>query len=221
MSDVSKPDEKSLPKTTATAEVKTNVSAIKQHAAGPLSLATNPSPPIARIEQTERCDDAIACVAMLCRMPLERVTELAHGLGYPKVGPAYFTDDMLAALAMKAGNWVAKNYKEFVNVETLPPIAILYVDYSEAMDVGRTVLWLRPPAPADASKLPPTQAAHRASQVPLQVVGGSRVELGPGFVIDPAHWIKPEQRVLTGVSIMHFVPGWFMELTQATKPGKP
>ncbi|MBF5004761.1 hypothetical protein [Diaphorobacter caeni] len=223
MPDDSKPGDVPSPKMTTSPDAKTTSSAAVAKTAASTSPQTppKPSPPVSRVEQSDRCDDALACVAMLCRMPLDKVTEMAHGLGYPKVGPAYVTDDMLVAFVMKAGNWVAKSYKDFTHFDALPPIAILYVDYSEVLDVGRTVLWLRPPAPSDAVKLS-TKAAVRPGQAPVQLVRGNRVELGQGFVMDPAYWIKPEQQILTGVSIMHFAPGWFMELTQgpASKTGK-
>lgn len=172
--------------------------------------------PLIRVQQAERGDDALACVAMLCNLSLEKVTEIAHTMGYPKFGPAYVTDDMLAALAMKGGQWVAKNYEEFESFEALPPIAILYVDYSEEMEVGRTVLWLRPPRSTDLDKQQHSTVSSATQEV-LELGIGSPVELGHGLVIDPAFWIKPAQQIISGAAILHFVPSWFMELTMSTK----
>ncbi|MEG0976338.1 MAG: hypothetical protein RSF42_16695 [Comamonas sp.] len=207
MPEAPKPGAKLQPKMVGV-EIKPSPAAADQPTDAPAAL------PLARVQQVERGDDALACIAMLSKLPLDKVTELAYTLGYPKFGPAYVPDDMLAALAMKAGHWVAKNYKDFTSFETLPPIAILYVDYSEQMDIGRTVLWLRPPQLTD----PGTRAspvASRSKQESPRLDLGSRVDLGHGLVIDPAFWIRTEQQILTGAATLHFVPGWFMELAKA------
>ena len=183
--------------------------------------------PVTRVQQQERCDDALACIAMLSAKSLAEVVELAFSVGYPRVGPAFVSDDMLVILAMKSGGWVGKNYKPFESFAKLPPIAILYVDYSEVMDVGRTVLWLRPPKEDGASSLKSAASnktlsiASPGNKMPASEGVGATMDLGAGYVIDPAYWITPEQQVLTGVAAVHFQAEWYMEMNlSATKTGK-
>jgi len=174
--------------------------------------------PVPRIQQIERCDDPLACLAMLSNKSLAEVTALAYEAGFPRHGPAYIPDEMLVVLAMKSGGWVAKNYKEFTNFSQLPSIAILHVDYSEVIDLGRTVLWLRPPLPQGLQKsTSPTLApinsdTPRVSHSSSSAGGASLFNLGSGYVIDPAYWIEPKQQILTGVTPVHFKPWWYMEL---------
>ena len=176
------------------------------------------SVPVARIQQQERGDDPLACLAMLSSKSLAEVTELAYSVGYPRHGPAYVPDEMLVVLALKSGGWVAKNYKEFDTFNQLPSIAIVYVDYCQAIDLGRTVLWLKHPksqghttskpqalAKSSASALPMTKPANLAGS-------SSTLDLGAGYVIDPAYWITPEQQIITGITSVHFEPMWYMEL---------
>lgn len=207
MPEASKPGPKLQSKTVGV-EIKSAPAATVKPTDAPAAL------PLIRVQQSERGDDALACIAMLCKLPLTKVTEMAYTMGYPKFGPAYVPDDMLAALVMKGGEWVAKNYKEFESFEVLPPIAILHVDYSEELDIGRTVLWLRPPESTELSKPQPSVVTSAKQQV-HQLGIGSPVELAHGLVIDPAFWIKPAQQVLTGAAILHFVPSWFMEIAMS------
>lgn len=185
--------------------------------------------PVPRIQQIERCDDPLACLAMLSKKSLEEVTALAHEAGFPRQGPAYIPDEMLVVLAMKSGGWVAKNYKEFTSFSQLPSIAILHVDYSEAIDLGRTVLWLKPPLPEGlqenkAPALAPIDSDTPLASHPSSSAGSASLfDLGSGYVIDPAYWIEPEQQILTGVTPVHFQPWWYMELhltSAKTDPNK-
>ena len=181
--------------------------------------------PVPRIQQIERCDDPLACLAMLSKKSLEEVTALAHEAGFPRQGPAYIPDEMLVVLAMKSGGWVAKNYKEFTSFSQLPSIAILHVDYSEVIDLGRTVLWLKPPLPeGQQESKASTVVPINSDKPPLSSAEGTTLfDLGAGYVIDPAYWIEPEQQILTGVTPVHFQPWWYMELhltSAKTDPNK-
>ncbi|WP_313331285.1 hypothetical protein [Comamonas sp.] len=174
--------------------------------------------PVPRIQQTERCDDPLACLAMLSNKTLEQITALAYDAGYPRHGPAYIPDEMLVALAMKSGGWVAKIYKEFISFSQLPAIAILYVDYSEVVDLGRTVLWMRPPSAVAAQHSKPPVLAKINGESSLTSMtqspsgSASTLDLGAGFIIDPAYWITPDQQIITGITPVHFEPMWYMEL---------
>ena len=44
--------------------------------------------PFRRTLQTERMDDAFACIAMVVHKPLTEVAEAAYRMGYPRHGPA-------------------------------------------------------------------------------------------------------------------------------------
>ncbi len=176
--------------------------------------STATAAPIPRIQQIERCDDPLACLAMLSNKSLEEVTALAHEAGFPRQGPAYIPDDMLVVLAMKSGGWVAKNYKEFTSFSQLPSIAILHVDYSEVIDLGRTVLWLKPPLrEGQQESKASTVVPINSDKPPLSSAEDTTLfDLGSGYVIDPAYWIEPEQQILTGLTPVHFEPWWYMEL---------
>ena len=97
--------------------------------------------PFRRTLQTERMDDAFACIAMVVHKPISEVAEAAYRLGYPKHGPAITTDTLIAKLLMELGQLVASKYLDFHTWEALPDVAIVYVDYDEQMEIGRHILW--------------------------------------------------------------------------------
>ena len=145
--------------------------------------------PFRRIQQTERMDDAFSCIAMVVHKPLAEVAEAAYRLGYPKHGPAIATDTLIAKLLMELGQLVASKYLDFHSWEALPDVAIVYVDYDETMEIGRHILW------------------HH--------VRASGPQTALSYVIDPAHWIKPEQGGTT--ELKRYRPGWYIEIRPTGK----
>ncbi|VTU28643.1 hypothetical protein SRS16CHR_04307 [Variovorax sp. SRS16] len=130
-------------------------------------------------------DDAFACIATLSGKSLEEVNRAAVALGYPAQGPAYPTEILMAKLLMSLGNLVATHYKDFESIAALPEVAILFIDWDEEMDTGRTVIW------------------HRVRKTDLQ----------PAFsyVIDPASWIAEGRHLHTDIDSLTI--SWFMEIT--------
>ena len=147
--------------------------------------------PFRRIAQADRMDDGFACIAMLMHKSLEEVLQHAFSLGYPRTGPAILTDEWIARLLMSLGQLVGSKYKDFHSWEALPDVALVYVEYNEDMDIGRHVLW------------------HH--------VRASGKQNALSYIIDPAHWIKPEQQVTTDYK--RYVPDWYIEV-RASKPTK-
>ena len=135
--------------------------------------------------------DAFACIATLTGKSLEEVNRAAVTLGYPAQGPAYPTETLMTKLLMSLGNLVSTHYKDFESTAALPEVAILFIDWDEEMDTGRTVIW------------------HRVR----------KTDAHPSFsyVIDPASWI-PEGRHLHA-DIDSLTIAWFMAITPASTDG--
>lgn len=136
-------------------------------------------------------DDAFACIATLTGKSLDEVNRAAVALGYPAQGPAYPTEILMAKLLMSLGNLVATLYQEFESTAALAEVAILFIDWDEEMETGRTVVW------------------HRVR----------KTDAHPAFayVIDPASWI-PEGRHLHA-DIDSLTIWWFMAITPASVDG--
>ena len=156
---------------------------------GTVVLIKDFTSPFRRIQQTERMDDAFSCIAMVVHKPLAEVAEAAYRLGSPKHGPAIATDTLIAKLLMELGQLVASKYLDFHSWEALPDVAIVYVDYDETMEIGRHILW------------------HH--------VRASGAQTALSYVIDPAHWIKPEQGGTT--ELKRYRPGWYIEIRPTGK----
>ncbi|THJ30904.1 hypothetical protein E8K88_16665 [Lampropedia aestuarii] len=150
-----------------------------------------------RVAQAERCDDALACIAMIAGQTLQEVTAVAQVMGYPKQGPAYIPEAMIAKIAMKSAQLVVSDYKDFVSFAALPDLAFLYVDYDEQMEISRLVLWHRP--------------------TPSKLQNLSTVS---GYIIDPAYWVDPKHQITRDVS--HLAVEWYLTVHSAkTQPSKP
>ena len=145
--------------------------------------------PFRRIQQTERLDDTFACTAMVVRKPLTEVAEAAYRLGYPKHGPAIASETLIAKLIMELGQLVASKYLDFHTWEALPDVAIVYVDYDQDMEIGRHIL------------------RHH--------VRASGKQNALSSIIDPAHWIKPEQRITT--DLKRYKPDRYIEIRPTGK----
>ena len=145
--------------------------------------------PFRRIQQTERMDDTFACIAMVVHKPLTEVAEAAYRMGYPRHGPALASETLIARLLMELGQLVASKYLDFHSWEALPDVAIVYVDYDQDMEIGRHILW-----------------HHVRASGPQNALS---------YVIDPAHWIKPEQGATT--DLKRYKPDWYIEIRPAGK----
>jgi hypothetical protein len=148
--------------------------------------------PFKRVQMRERMDDSLACVATLTGRTLEDITKMAIEFGLPAYGPCFVGEEMIAKLLMSAGGLLATKYKEFVNIDALPDVAILLIDYDEDTEIGRHVIWHHVRGTKDG---PP---AHH-------------------YCIDPAHWIAPEDHYTSAVK--QFDVWYYIEVT-AKAPAK-
>lgn len=149
-------------------------------------------PPFKLIPQQDRFDDLLACVAMLSGKSLADVRKQAEHFGLPKTGPYWVGIDMTAKLLMNLGGLVATGYKEFTSFAALPDVAILLIDYDEATEIGRHVIW------------------HH--------IRGTKDQQSFSYVIDPALHIAASQQMSTEFG--HLKPAWYVEVTVAKAGGK-
>ena len=156
-------------------------------------LPANFKSPFKRVEMRERMDDAFACIATLTGKSLEEVNRVAVTLGYPAQGPAYPTETLMAKLLMALGNLISTRYKDFESTAALPEVAILFIDWDEEMDTGRTVVW------------------HRVQ----------RTGVHPSFsyVIDPGSWIAESRHLHTDIGSLKI--SWFMAITPSNSDRSP
>jgi len=136
-------------------------------------------------------DDAFACIATLTAKTLDEVNQAAAAFGYPEHGPAYPTEELLAKLLMSLGGLVATKYKDFTSIAALPAVAVLFIDWDEEMEVGRTVVW------------------HH--------VKGTDAQTAFNYVIDPASWIDESKYFRTDVKSLDI--SWFIEVTRSNSIG--
>jgi hypothetical protein len=147
--------------------------------------------PFTRVEQRERNDDALACIATIAGKTLDEVTTLAVQLGYPKHGPAYVTNALITKLLHNLG-LKGGEYQEFVSVDAMPDVAILAVDYQgEATDLSRHVVW------------------HHVRGTPGQQAFS--------YVIDPAPWLAEKQQRTADFGHLSLSPAWYIEVTPRGK----
>ena len=141
-------------------------------------------PAFARVQQAENFDCVFACIAMLCDKTLAEVKEVAiTKFKHPRHGPYWVTESQIALL-LAHYKFVSTVYKA-IETKPLPEIAILLVDYDAELEIGRHALF------------------NRGS-----VVDTKGVALTKEYVIDPAHWIAPEQQVR--VTWQSLNPAWFI-----------
>ena len=120
---------------------------------------------------------------------MTEVAEAAYPLGYPKHGPAIASETLIAKLIMELGQMVPSKYLDFHTWEALPDVTIVYVDYDQDMEIGRHIL------------------RHH--------VRASGKQNALSSIIDPAHWIKPEQRITT--DLKRYKPDWYIEIRPTGK----
>ena len=123
-------------------------------------------PPFKRVESSE-FDTAFACIAMVCNKSMADVVAVAvEKFGHPAKGPYWITEGLIQKLLAHWG-LLATNFKEMDNgvADIKEDVALCMVEYDDATDVGRFVLFVR-----DRSN--PKQ--------PLE------------YAIDPAGWVSPD-----------------------------
>jgi hypothetical protein len=138
-------------------------------------MATNPSatnpasgfqPAFKRVAQSNDCDCAFACIAMVANKTLPEVRQVAvDKFKLPPHGLFWITQDMINGLFAHFG-WVSTIYKEATKIAELPDITVLMVDYDPTTEIGRHVLF------------------HR-----------QRAAGGVEYIIDPAYWVEPTKQI--------------------------
>ena len=110
-----------------------------------IANTTTPSfkPAFTRVQQTDDCNCAFACIAMLTSKTLEEVRQVAiDKFKHPKHGPYWIGEDMIAKLLTHFG-WVGTVFKASTGLASLPDTAIAMVDYNPDTEIGRHVLFNR------------------------------------------------------------------------------
>jgi hypothetical protein len=137
-------------------------------------MATLPAgfkPAFTRVQQYGDFDCIFACIAMLTKTTLKEVKQVAvEKFMHPKHGPCWVSETLIASL-LAHYKLVATVYKQY-DSNPVPDVAILMVDYDDASEVGRHVLF------------------HRAS-IPDTQGGIARVE----YIVDPAYWLEPVKQI--------------------------
>lgn len=150
--------------------------------------------PFTRIEQQERNDDALACIATVTGRTMEQVLEVAFSKGYPKHGPALVTNGLITKILHSLG-FNGGEYAEISSIAALPDVAILCVDYQGGeTDLGRHIVW------------------HH--------VRGTDAFPAFSYVIDVGNWIPEVQRITTDFAHIRFTPSWYIEVTPRGSGGK-
>jgi hypothetical protein len=111
----------------------------------PQTTPTGFNPFFKRVPQgDDRHADIFAVCAALTNKTLADIQRQAETLGVPKTGPYYpFLDgDMIAKILVEHG-LVATVWKESFHFDELPDVAIAMVDYDDAAESGRCVLFHR------------------------------------------------------------------------------
>lgn len=166
---------------------KSKTDAAKSATAVPEPLPSGFASPFTRVSMEGRVDDALACIAILTGHTLAQVTEEAIAIGYPAHGPAFPTEAQIAALCMKLGGLVATKYKEFKTFLALPEVTLLYVDWSDDMEIGRHIV-------CHAVRATEDRKAFR-------------------YLIDPAPWLPADRHFTTSLDLVK--PDYFIGISKA------
>jgi hypothetical protein len=148
--------------------------------------------PFKRVQQTCRTECAFACCAMVCGKTLEEVQKMAVTLGYPKHGPAWIENDLIAKIIFNLSELKASQFSDFISIAALPDVCFLMVDYVESIDSGRYVHFQH------------CRASDRHPSL--------------SYVIDPADWIPQPEQITTNFSHLKLKPSWFIEINPRPNP---
>lgn len=142
--------------------------------------------PFKRVQMTERNDSALACIATLSCRSLDEIVRIAIECGYPPYGPAWVDNALMTRVLGKVG-LSGGEYEPVPSLDALPDVAILMVDYSEALDEGRAICW------------------HHVRGTPQQQAFS--------YIIDVANWLPEKNHITTDWKHIRFDPAWFIPIT--------
>lgn len=143
--------------------------------------------PFTRVPMAGRIDDALACIATLTGQTLAEVTKEAIAIGYPEHGPATLDEEKIAKLCIKF-NLVATRWKEWKSWAHTACVAIVYVDWDDAMEIGRHVVY-------HAVHATPQRKSFR-------------------YIIDPAPWLPADRHITTSIDLV--VPDCYIGISRAS-----
>jgi hypothetical protein len=134
-----------------------------------------------RVAQSNDFDDAFACIAILASKSLDEVRQAAiDKFKFPRHPPWWITESMIHRLLAHFG-FTGTVYKPVGKITNIPDVAILLVEWSAELEIGRHVVFVR-----DTRNLPKPES----------------------YVIDPAYWIDPRLHVRT--DIKNLAPAWYI-----------
>lgn len=144
------------------------------------------TPTFKRVAQTTDFDCAFACIAMLTGKPITEIRQLAvEKFKHPKNGPYWITESFIQNL-LAHYKFVATVYKEFS--EPLPDVCLLMVEYSEATEIGRHVIYHKGMFP-----------------------DGKGGQVFVDYITDPAYWTVTERQILGDWKTLK--PAWYIGVT--------
>jgi hypothetical protein len=150
-------------------------------------LPTAFTPVFKRVAQSCEFDDAFACIAMLTGKTIPEIRQLAiDKFKHPKNGP-YWINEALICNLLAHYKLLGTVYKEFA--EPLPDVCILMIDYVEATEIGRHVLYHKGMFPDGK---------------------GGQAQLD--YIIDPAYWIPAERQINGDWKALK--PAWYIGVSQ-------
>ncbi|MEC4723292.1 hypothetical protein RY831_29475 [Noviherbaspirillum sp. CPCC 100848] len=138
-------------------------------------------PAFVRVSQRSEWDDAFACIATITGKSLDDVYAVATDkLKFPKHPPRWITESMINRLLAHCG-YSSTVYKPVAKLADIPDVAIILVEWSNDMDVGRHAVFVRD---------------RRTAKKPQE------------YVLDPAYWIEP--RLHVRIDIKNLAPAWYI-----------
>jgi len=149
-----------------------------------IANTTTPSfkPAFTRVQQTDDCNCAFACIAMLAGKTIDEVRQVAiDKFKHPKHGPFWIDESLISKLLTHFG-WVGTVFKESTGLASLPETAIAMVEYNPDTEIGRHVLFNRVTPPG--------------AKQPVE------------YIIDPAYWVDTVQQIRT--DIKGFPISWYI-----------
>ena len=147
------------------------------------NTAQSIQPIFTRIEQCTDHDCGFASIATIVGKSLSEVMQVAiEKFGHPANGPYAYMDEELFAKIFAHFGFVSTVYKPMSKgLVDLPDVAIALVDYSEEMEIGRHVVFVR------------DQRNQKAIT---------------SFVIDPAYWVDKSLHIRNDFA--NLKPAWFI-----------
>lgn len=106
------------------------------------------TPAFQRVAQDDRHSDILAVLATVSGCSLKEARQQAEVFGVPQVGPyhAYTTDGDLIAKMLTSRGLVGKVWKACSDFKAVDPVSLCLVAYDSEWEIGRAVLYHRPPS---------------------------------------------------------------------------